>query len=140
MNQIFNILPEILFFLVAGIFILAIYRSVSRHPKEKGLTPIYSKICTAFFDGQKRNFTRVTLYDNFIVISNFKKYILRYAEITSVKVERIYFFKCLSVTHKNSRKIPTFSFSPGSINKLKEIIESKTGIPNEIIKVDKIAK
>jgi hypothetical protein len=120
MNEFLQILPAILFILVAGIFGLALYKCMSLHPSEKGLTPLYKTRCTAYLDGLKNVFTRISIYGQFMVISGCKKHVLNFSDIRNTNEEKIYFAKCLTINHSH-KSLPSISLLLNDIGSVKAI-------------------
>ena len=124
MDIILPLIPILLITCVLGFFVFTYYKSQALDPLEKGLNPLYETTCTAYFDGIKRNFTRFTIYNEFLVIGSLKKTILKFDEIKSVVQERIYFCKCLTIHHNNKSK-PSISLLISDLEGPKKLIDFK---------------
>ena len=124
MNEFLQIFPAILFLFVIGIFGLAFYKCLSLHPSEKGLTPLCKTRCTAYLDGLKNVFTRISIYDQFMVISGWKKHVLNFSDIRNTIEEKIFFVKCLTINHSN-KSLPSISLLLDDIGPVKAMIDNK---------------
>jgi len=124
MNPFLEIFLILLIFFVLGLFVFTYLKSQSLHPLEKGLNPLYTTVCTVYLDGLKKPFTRFTIYNDFLVVSSWKKIILRFDEIKDATQEKIYFFKCLTINHKN-KSLPSISLLIKDFEGPQKLIEYK---------------
>lgn len=95
--------------------------------EEKGVHTIYTERCGGCFDGFNFTipFVRLSIYNDFIVISYSDKILLKFKEIDEVKVKRRFIMAGVHIYHhKNGipKDIILWSFNP---NKIKKIIDSK---------------
>ena len=124
MNSALEIFSILLILFVLGLFVFTYFKSQSLHPLEKGLNPLYTTVCSVYLDSFKMIFTRFTIYDDFLVVSSWKKIILRFDEIKGVTQEKIFFQKCLTINH-NNKSLPSISLLIRDFDGPKNIIEYK---------------
>jgi len=92
---------------------------------EKGLTPFFTTTCGGQFGGFAFSppFVRLSLYDEFLVISYGEKILIRYKNIDNIITSRVFFFKLIEIYHKDTAPpFITLSFFSGA-EKVKELIE-----------------
>lgn len=130
MNEIYILSPIIILLLAFIVFAYSKFKvkNPSLHEFEKGLEPIYSIITTVYLDGKKYPFTRFAIYDEFIVVSNNKKILLKYDEIKAISEGKPFFGSAkLIIDHKNG-SIPNIYFLLKDIETPKQIIQKKIGV------------
>ena len=119
-----GILPFLLALLVGSIFLLAFILSEKKLKIEKDLNLIFSERCTSYLDGMKHIITKVRFYNEFMVISSWKKAVLEYGEILEVTQGRVLLSKSIEIRH-NKRNLPTISILFNDLNKPLVFLQSK---------------
>lgn len=96
-------------------FIVLIKRMNSKLPEEANLKPIYQEICGGTFDFVKLTYplVRLSVYDDFLVISHFSKILLYWKDIKSIAIvsgiQSGFFARGLKIEH-NKLGIPKSIF------------------------------
>lgn len=127
MNEIYLLSPIIILLLACIIFAYSKFKmkNPSLHEQERGLEPIYSMICTVYFDRKRYTFTRFAIYDEFVVISNHNKILLKFDEIKDVSKGKPFFGSTkLTINHKKVN-VPSMSLILKDVDTPKQIIQNK---------------
>jgi len=112
------------------IFLSLLIKRSLKMAVEKGLTPIFTTKCGGQIGslGYSPPFIRLALYDDFIVISGFRKIQLKYEDINRLVLKSLYWYKGFEIWHANSSLPPDLSlsfFGTKDFEKTKNIIETK---------------
>ena len=124
LNNIISIFPILLFLIVGCIFLYVYSKSRSLLEIEKDITAILNESCTSYLDGMKNLLTRVTFYDDFMVISSRRKIILKYEEISEVKEGKVLWAKSLDIVRKN-KSLPSISLLFKNLEIPLQLLKSK---------------
>ena len=119
-------LPPVLFAFFLGLFAYFYLKSRSLLEVEKGLDPIYNVRCVSYLDGLRHVFTRLSIYENFLVVSSRKKIVLAYDEIRSIKQDRVLWRKSLDIYHGKAG-LPSISLLLKDIQTPMRITQGKIG-------------
>jgi hypothetical protein len=105
----------ILFVLVGGSFTLIMILSSRKTNIEKGLTPIYTERCGGLFDIMNYTypFVRLTLYDDFLVISCLTKRIVKYKNIKQIEKTGVFRGGIQIITYNKHDDLPKIWTSNG---------------------------
>lgn len=89
MIEMFFIIGGLVVFIVVGFFTLTILLSNKRHEIEVGKIPFYSERCGSQFGilTVTYPFVRISLYDEFMVISCFSRKLIEYDKIRRIEEE-----------------------------------------------------
>lgn len=90
MNELFSnpfLIGTGIFTLAFTVFAFIILLSIRKSEREKGLTPLYSERCGGRFGFVQATFpfVRLSLYDDFLVLSCYGKIIIEYARIRELR-------------------------------------------------------
>lgn len=87
----FILLGGLLFIVIGGLFSLTIILSAKRDEREKGKKPIYSERCGGRFGliGFSIPFVRLTLYQDFLVLSCWTRIVIEYDQIRRLEGDGI---------------------------------------------------
>ena len=96
------------FILIIGAIFFVCHKAETLMEQEKGKKPLYTAQCTAYMNGLRYVYARFTIYNDFIVIGRWKKYLIKYEDIISVQKKYFLFSKNLKIKH-SLKKIPTIS-------------------------------
>jgi len=104
-GSIIIFIVPLMFAVVIAVFIIALRRKKEPHPLERGRTPLFTDNSCGGWIGAMRStypFVRVTAYEDFLVIGRLTGTILlRYDEIVSAAIEKVYFTRGLVIAHRN---------------------------------------
>jgi hypothetical protein len=97
-------LPLVIPLLVIALFVWFFMRKDRRHPLENNLTPAFKTTCGGIIGWMtyRGPFIRVAVYDNFLVVSCGKPYLLKFPEITELEPCTFAFAKGFRIKHANS--------------------------------------
>lgn len=102
LSDLFLMIPKLLFpllILIVGLYFLI---AKSKAKEEKSQTPVYKTWCYGVINGFKQPGIRFAIYDNFIVVSHYKKQIIRTDEIDNIEPGTYMTAKGVSINLKRS--------------------------------------
>jgi len=130
-NSEFIIIFPIVLLLIIIFSIYFVNKAISKRNEkldiEKNIRPIYVEICGGRFNGSNFTypFVRLSIYDNFIVISYLYKIILYFEDIDQIDIKRNIFGKGLIVYHHNNNIPKIIILWSKNVDILKEMINRK---------------
>jgi hypothetical protein len=123
----FLLLGLIPIIIVAIVFTLAIKASNKTHPLESGKVPIYSEKGGGRFDdiNWTMPFVRISIYDEFLLISYSEEIVFRYNEITKIEIKNHFISDGIHIYH-NKKGIPSkIILWPANPAKVLELLQNK---------------
>jgi len=101
----FILINVLLLFIIGGLFTVTMFLSSKKDKREKGEIPIYSERCGGQFSliNFTTPFVRLTLYQDFMVISCWTKTIIEYHNIKQLKIIGI-LGTSIKIISKNNNK------------------------------------
>ncbi|MBU0597184.1 hypothetical protein KJ641_02575 [Patescibacteria group bacterium] len=128
LQQLISFLPALsgplILILVFGLF----YKiRNNRLPEEAGMTPIHQEFCGGNFNytNLSRPFVRLTIYNDFLVISYFKQILLNYHEIEKVELKNKVGKKGLKIYHNKIGVPKNITLWSPNIEKIFSLIQPK---------------
>ena len=119
------IIPLLILTVVTTVMVAGYVIPWIKHPREKGLNPLIKANCSLNSNIYGFNLhglpgaSRISLYDDFLVLSNFQKLVLNTSDI-----EKIHFQKNIlssdSITIKTNNKMKTITVSSSKAKKIYE--------------------
>jgi len=126
-NYFFSLSAIFAVIIVPICFLFLIIRRNNKLSKELGLKPVYQENCGGVFDGMDytKPFVRLTIYNDFLVISYIKKILLYWSDIKDVSVYTGLFSKGVKIIHNRSNIPTSIILWPNNAARLQEILKSK---------------
>lgn len=105
----------------AAVLIGLLYRSAGKLPEEAGRTPLFEQRCAGSLGPwfYKLPFIRLSVYEDFLVVANFKAHLLRKSDVTQMAQDRAFLQNQLVITHTNPAvpaKIRLYVDRPQALN------------------------
>ena len=117
------------FAIVIAVFIIALRGKKKLHPLEKGRTPLFADNSCGGWIGAVRStypFVRVSIYEDFLVVGMLRgPILLRYDEIVSAVVEKVYFTRGLVITHRNGEAPSRIVIRSQKLGEMQKVIAGR---------------
>lgn len=121
-SNIFLMIPNILFVFLFGFVVVYFSNAIRKVKEEKGLSPKFTVWCFGVLNGFKQPGIRLSIYETFIVISHFRKNVIRGEDIDRIEKETYLTAKGLSIHLRNSTSKSIF-LMPRKIDSVFELLK-----------------